>query len=213
LAIYWHPNHEKDGKRMRYLNTKTFTLGSLLFLLLCAGGCSVSMDEEVNPKTLDFTGRDTIGEDNSFDHTNGVEINSDHTGDHLDDKRMQITNTEQHTKIANTQTQIALEEVTADQVALIDDVSEAIIVETDNNAFVAVKLDNGTDTITDDLRSKITQVVTANVEHGEAVHIANNPEFYRKMQTYERYLKSGTPISHYINDFSETIRRIFPDAR
>lgn len=198
---------------MIYLNTKTFTVGSLLLFMLTTAGCSVSMDEEVNPKTLDFTGRDTIGEDNSFDHTNGVEINSDHTGDHLDDKRMLIKNTEQPSRIAYTQTQLALEEVTADQVALIDDVSEAIIVETDNNAFVAVKLDNSIDTITDDLRTKITQVVTANVEHAESVHIANNPEFYRKMQTYERYLKSGTPISNYINDFSETIRRIFPDAR
>jgi spore cortex protein len=195
------------------LNRKTFLLGSLIFLTISTAGCSVSMDEEVNPKTLDFTGRDTIGEDNSFDHTNGVEINSDHTGDHLDDKRMEITKTELPPQIANTQTQLSLEEVTADQVALIDDVSEAMIVETDNNAFVAVKLDSGSDTITDDLRMKITQVVQSNVENAEAVHIANNPDFYRKMETYERYLKSGTPTRDYINDFSETIRRIFPDAR
>jgi len=198
---------------MMHLIKKTLKLGLLLFLTLITVGCSVSMDEEVNPKTLDFTGRDTIGEDNSFDTTNGVEINSDHTGDHLDDKRMKITKVEPSPQITNTQTQVSLEEVTADQVALIDDVSDAIIVATDNNAFVAVQLDSHHKNITDDLRTKITQIVTANVENAEAVHIANNPEFYRKMETYERYLKSGTPTSDYINDFSETIRRIFPDAR
>jgi len=198
---------------MMELNRITFMFASLIFFTFSIVGCSVSMNEDVNPKTLDFTGRDTIGEDNSFDHTNGVEINSDHTGDHLDDKRMEISKTEQPPQITNTQTQISLEEVTAAQVALIDDVSEAIIVETDNNAFVAVKLDPGSTTITDDLRTKITQIVTTNIEDAESVHIANNPKFYRKMETYKRHIKAGTPTGDYINDFSETIRRIFPDAR
>ena len=189
---------------------KVIIAGTLLFTLT---GCSVSTEEEVDPKTLDFTGRDSVGQDTAFDHTNGVEINSDQTGDHLGDKRMRITSTEQDQKIRNSRTNISIEEVTADQVALIADVSEAIILETDNNAFVAVKLEPGSDSISLDLRNKIKQVVTSNVEHADAVHASNNPEFYQRMESYASYVKNQKPTDEYIHDFSETIRRVFPDAR
>ena len=211
LISFWHPNHEKGKKRMRQLINKTFKLGSLLILTFSIVGCSVSMDKEPNPKTMDFTGKGSIGADNSFDLTNGVEINSDYTGDHLDDRRMETMKAQQHARMINSDTMISL--LDANQVKQIEDVSEAIILETDNNAFVAIRLKSNADTITDELRIKITQMVKANVEYVEAVHIANNPEFFQKMETYQRYLRSGKPTSEYIYDFSETIRRIFPDAR
>lgn len=200
----------KSVKRMMQL-MKIVIFSLLLFTVLTA--CSISTDQEVNPKTLDFTGQGQIGEDTSFDITNRVEINSDHTGDHRDDQRMEIASTETTQSPLTSQTIVAIDEVTADQVALLDDVNRAIILETDNNAFVAVKLRPGMDTITDELRTKITQIVIANVDHADNVHIANNPDFYQQMQSFALSVKSNRPTGEYIREFSSTIRRIFPDAR
>ncbi|MBM4764090.1 YhcN/YlaJ family sporulation lipoprotein [Bacillus sp. B15-48] len=183
-----------------------------LALAFHLAGCSVSSDEELNPKTMDFTGRDTIGENNSFDSTNGVEINGDNTSNLRDEQRIQM-NQERYEQIINSQTKITLEEITADQVALMDGILDAIILETDNNAYVALQLQINTDSISEELRKKITHVVQANVEQADSVFISGNPEFYQRMQSYEQAIKYGEHTDSFIHDFAETIRRIFPDAR
>lgn len=192
---------------------KPFLVCTLIFIVFISQGCSVQPTENVNPKTMDFTGRGTLGNSSAFDHTQGVEINNDNTSGPLDERRMEIKRTEQNDLNLSSHTKITLEEVTADQVALIDQVAKAIILETDNNAFVAVRLNNRSVRLTEELERKIAQVVKANVEHADAVYISDSPDFYQKMQSFANANKAHQPAQSYIDDFSETIRRIFPDAR
>lgn len=195
------------------MTLKPFLLASLIAIVLLSQGCSGHTSQDVNPKTLDFTGRDTTGNDSAFDQTNGPEINSDHTSGPFDERRMAARRTEPNELHLNSRTKITTEEITADQVALMDPVAKAIILETDNNAFVAIKLDKGSDALTDELHRKISRVVKANVEHADAVFISDNPDFYQKMGSYSNAVQARKPVQIYIDDFSETIRRIFPDAR
>ncbi|CAH2714319.1 hypothetical protein BACCIP111895_01480 [Neobacillus rhizosphaerae] len=102
----------------------------------------------------------------------------------------------------------------ADRVADLPEVDRANIIVTDNNAYVAAKLDRSSrNELTSDIEKKISQKVKSVDKDIDNVYVSTNPDFYDRMNTYAGDIRNGKPISGFFNQFSETVRRIFPTAR
>ena len=102
----------------------------------------------------------------------------------------------------------------AKKVADLKEVDTANVIVTENNAYVAVKLtptsrNKGTYSI----EHKISQRVKSTDRDINNVYVSENPDFYDRMTTYASDIRNGRPISGFFNEFTETIRRVFPKAK
>ena len=102
----------------------------------------------------------------------------------------------------------------ADRVTDLSEIDRASIIVTDNNAYVAVKMDDSThNQLTTTTKRNITRAVKSVDGNIDNVYISKNPQFFNRMSSYTRDIRSGQTNSHFIDGFSDTIRRVFPDAR
>lgn len=124
----------------------------------------------------------------------------------------------------------------ADKVAELEEVDRATVLVTDNNAYVAVVLNNndgtGTDnnnndndTTTDtnnataedelskELEDKVAEKVREVNQDIENVYVSLNPEFVERMNDYQTRINEGEPIEGFFEEFGEAVRNVFPDAR
>lgn len=138
------------------------------------------------------------------------------TGD-ISDPGLDIHKNRRNDNIANVRNEIrhnTAEMVVSDQaenaVIAIPEVDQANVIVTDNNAYVAVKLNKSAyNRLSSKLEDKIFRKVKSADRDIDNVYISANPEFFSRMSGYSRDLQSGRST----NGFSDMIRRIFPDAR
>ncbi len=97
----------------------------------------------------------------------------------------------------------------ADKIAAMPEVDTANVIVTNNNAYIGAKLANGTN-LSRNLERKIAdQVKTVDTGIND-VYISANPDFYDRMTTYSNDIRSGKPISGFFNEFTDTVKRVFP---
>lgn len=102
----------------------------------------------------------------------------------------------------------------ADKVVNLAEVDDAVIIVNDNNAYVAAKLDRSSQNeLTSDIKDKIARAVKSVDENIDNVYISINPDFYDRMNSYTNDIYKGRPISGFMDEFSDIIRRVFPNAR
>nr|WP_244889036.1 YhcN/YlaJ family sporulation lipoprotein [Neobacillus drentensis] len=83
-----------------------------------------------------------------------------------------------------------------------------------NNAYVAVKLSpTSQNENTNSIEHKISQRVKSTERDIDNVYVSENPDFYDRMNTYASDIRNGRPISGFFNEFTETIRRVFPKSK
>jgi spore cortex protein len=94
------------------------------------------------------------------------------------------------------------------------EVDSANIIVTDNNAYVAAKLENHVgNKLTNKIEKKISDRVKS-VDHDiDNVYVSVNPDFYDRMNNYVDDIRTGRPVSGFFDEFTTTIRRIFPDVK
>jgi YhcN/YlaJ family sporulation lipoprotein len=100
----------------------------------------------------------------------------------------------------------------ANKIADMREVDSANVIATDNNAYVAVKLANGTK-LTNGLEKQISKKVKSVDRDIDNVYVSANPDFYNYMKGYGNDIRSGKPVSGFFNEFSQTIQRVFPDRK
>jgi spore cortex protein len=107
---------------------------------------------------------------------------------------------------------IRVADAAARKVSDLPEVKHAHIIVANHDAYVAAKLNRSAhDGLTNQLKSTISRTVKL-VDHDiDNVYISANPEFFDSMNRYEHNLRDGR--SGPIDDFSDTIRRVFPDKR
>ncbi|KXI32719.1 MULTISPECIES: YhcN/YlaJ family sporulation lipoprotein [Bacillus] len=99
-------------------------------------------------------------------------------------------------------------------VANMSEVKTANVFVTGKNAFVAVVLEgNKSGDVTDDLKKKISDKVKSTDQQIDNVYVSANPDFVDRMQGYGKRIKSGEPISGFFDEFTETVRRVFPESK
>lgn len=109
----------------------------------------------------------------------------------------------------------------ADKVAELDEVDSATVIITDNNAYVAVMMNNEADrdqanddeTISKELEDKIADKVREVKGDVKNVYVSLNPDFVERMRGYGERINEGEPIEGFFEEFGEAVRNVFPDAR
>ncbi|QTL51029.1 MULTISPECIES: YhcN/YlaJ family sporulation lipoprotein [Priestia] len=102
----------------------------------------------------------------------------------------------------------------ADRIAKLDEVDSANVIVTNQNAYVAVVLQDGTiGEVTDRLEKKIADQVRATDPDIRDVFVSSNPDFVNRMKDYGNKINKGAPVKGLFEEFTETVRRVFPNAR
>ncbi|MGM0854179.1 MAG: YhcN/YlaJ family sporulation lipoprotein [Bacillota bacterium] len=100
----------------------------------------------------------------------------------------------------------------ADKVASLDEVKSANVMTTDQNAYVAVVLeDNMNEKVSKDLEKKISDQVKSQNGNINNVYISTNPDFTDQMRDYADKAENGKPIEGLGEEIAEMLRRVFPN--
>ncbi|MFS0901762.1 YhcN/YlaJ family sporulation lipoprotein [Priestia aryabhattai] len=102
----------------------------------------------------------------------------------------------------------------ANRIAKLDEVDSANVIVTNRNAYVAVVLQDGTNgKVTDRLEKKIADQVRATDSDIQEVYVSANPDFVNRMKDYGKRINEGAPVKGLFEEFTETVQRVFPNAR
>ncbi|TLS36964.1 YhcN/YlaJ family sporulation lipoprotein [Pseudalkalibacillus caeni] len=138
----------------------------------------------------------------------GCNVNGDNNNDKNNNANIQNVNDNDR----NNRYEVADE--AADRVENLKEVNNAYVITTDNNAYVAATLkDNEEGKLTRDIEKKISKQVKDTDKDIDNVYVSTNPDFFKRMGNYANKVQNGNPIQGLGEEFSETIRRVFPNQR
>ncbi|WP_110112339.1 YhcN/YlaJ family sporulation lipoprotein [Bacillus sp. CGMCC 1.16541] len=114
----------------------------------------------------------------------------------------------------NQETRIRVANEAGDRVVKLEEVRQANIIVTDNNAYVGAVLENNTEgELTKEIERKISDEVKAADPDINNVYVSTNPDFVDRMGNYVNKIESGRPLTGLLDEFNEVVRRVFPNAR
>lgn len=168
------------------------TLLVIFSLAACGGG--TNNDNTNNGNTNDTTNNDTM-DGNMNDQTNGADESSTNSNDSVvSDRKIEVADD------------------AADKIAELDEVDTANVLVTNENAYVGVVLKEGT-TDNEALEEKIAEAArNANAEF-KNVYISFNPDYAKQLTDYGDRVRSGDPVEGFFDEFTDSIQRMFPDAK
>ncbi|MGY3714515.1 YhcN/YlaJ family sporulation lipoprotein [Sutcliffiella cohnii] len=115
---------------------------------------------------------------------------------------------------AANESRMAVADRAVDAVTDLEEVKRAYIIVTNRIAYVAAVLDDGhSGQLTEEVENKIAREVRKTDRDIQKVYVSTNPEFVDRMQGYINNINEGRPIAGFFEEFTETISRIFPNAR
>jgi len=100
----------------------------------------------------------------------------------------------------------------AEKLSGMKEIDRAVVIVTNNNAFVAVQLADNKH-LSNSLEDKISRKVKAADKDAGRVYVSANPDFYEHMTDYGDDLRNGRPVKGFYDEFSQMVRRIFPDLQ
>lgn len=157
-----------------------------LFISLALVGCNSNKDKEVVEE----------------DVNKGTEV------DMVEEENTDEVDTDMDTKLD-------IAEDAASQVVELDEVDSATVIVTDNNAYAAVVLGdnhNADEDLTDELEDKIAEKVREANNDIENVYVSLNPDFVERMTDYRTKINEGEPVEGLFEEFTESVKRVFPDS-
>lgn len=114
----------------------------------------------------------------------------------------------------NTTPNLDLADEVADKVTELKEIKHAVVLKTDENAFVAVEMEGDKEgEVTNEVEEKVADSVRKVDKDIDNVYVSSNPDFYDRMTGYGEDIEQGDPISGFFNEFTETVRRVFPNYR
>lgn len=94
------------------------------------------------------------------------------------------------------------------------EVRHANVIVTENNAYVAVVLeDNTKGDVREDLEKKISDQVKSTDKGINNVFVSSNPDFVDRMGDYGDKIQKGEPVKGLFEEFTEMVERVFPSGR
>ncbi|MDM5189852.1 YhcN/YlaJ family sporulation lipoprotein [Bacillus sp. DX4.1] len=116
--------------------------------------------------------------------------------------------------VNNNETRLHVANKAADRIVELPEVERANVIVTNKNAYVAVVLRDGVKgDITKQLENKIADQVRATDPDIRNVFVSSNPDFVDRMRDYTRKIENDKPVTGLFEEFSEAVRRVFPNAR
>lgn len=106
---------------------------------------------------------------------------------------------------------VELADDVADKITAMEEVESANVFVTDNNAYVAVELKEGVDA-SEDLETKVADEARATNANFNNVYVTTNPDFTKQFNEYGEKIRANEPVEGFFEEFSDTVKRVFPDA-
>jgi YhcN/YlaJ family sporulation lipoprotein len=188
----------RSEKRMK---AKKYVLG-LLSAILSVGflfGCNDKKDEAEPDPT----------EEPSEQKAQNTRDNND-----LRDVGFQPDGVQNNNVDSNNQTRLEVADKAADRIAKLNEVDTANVIVTNRNAYVAVVLKNEANgEVTDRLKKKISDQVKATDKDIRNVYVSSDPDFVNRMEGYGNRINEGATRNGLFEDFTETVKRVFPNNR
>ena len=192
-----------------------FVIATLIFSVYLTGCARNDANDDVTARNRDADQLTRV----NFNNPNQVGpaiSGADTTDPELDRNRNynSITNVRNDNTVGNNHTKTRVADIAASKVTDLAEVDDATVIVNDNNAYVAAKL-NRTDRneLTSDIQNKISRAVKSVDDEIDNVYISLNPDFYNRMKVYSDDIRAGRPVSGFMDEFSDSIRRMFPNAR
>jgi spore cortex protein len=151
-----------------------------------------------------------------YNHPNYTDsaINTPHRGPAMttvDNSRKDLRNNRANN---DNRSKMRVADQAADKVTKLREVDSANVIVTENNAFVAAKLNRTSrNELTNNIENKISRAVKS-VDHDiDNVYVSTNPDFYDRMNTYAGDIRNGKPVTGFFNQFNDMVRRVFPNMK
>ncbi|MFJ5771910.1 YhcN/YlaJ family sporulation lipoprotein [Psychrobacillus sp. NPDC093180] len=106
---------------------------------------------------------------------------------------------------------VELADDVADKIQGMEEVKGASVFVTDNNAYVAVDLKDGVDA-SEELENKVADEARAANANFNNVYVTTNPDFTKQFNEYGEKIRANEPVEGFFEEFSDTVKRVFPDA-
>lgn len=106
---------------------------------------------------------------------------------------------------------VELADDVADKIKGMEEVKGANVFVTDNNAYVAVDLKEGVNA-SEELENKIGDEARATNANFKNVYVTTNPDFTKQFNEYGEKIRANEPVEGFFKEFSDTVKRVFPDA-
>lgn len=161
------------------------------------------------------TNKDAVDdtEDAADDVVNDVteDGNDKNTNNDIIDNNDKTKNDNGNNDNGNNDNKVALAEDVSKQLTQMEEVESANVLVTDNNAYVGVELKEGVDA-TEELKTKVADQVRASNGQYNNVYVTFNPDYAKQLSDYGDKIKNNEPVEGFFEEFSDSIKRIFPDA-
>ena len=99
----------------------------------------------------------------------------------------------------------------ADKIVEMEEVESANVIVTDTNAYVAVVLKEGAEG-SEMTENKIADEVRSADATFKNVYVSMNPDFVKQMNEYGTKIREGKPVEGFFEEFTDSMKRVFPDA-
>jgi YhcN/YlaJ family sporulation lipoprotein len=148
---------------------------------------------------------------NNTDNTNGNEANdrnntSENTG------AGESANGKNETNNDKNETNVEVADDIAKRISDMNEVENAYVLVTEDNAFVGVILKEDV-TENDKLKSEIADEVSKDNSNLNNVYVSFNPDVAARLTEYADQIRAGEPIEGFIEEFTTGINRMFPESK
>lgn len=185
---------------------KLLMFATAMLVSLSLMGCNFNKDKGVTKNDTNTTPTEVVEETNDNKGADNGTTNDMNNGD---------------------ESNLEVAQDAADLVADLDEVDSATVIVTNKNAYVAVVLNdvatndntnadtnaNADEALTADLEDKIANKVREVNKDIKNVYVSLNPDFVERMTDYGTRINEGKPVAGFFEEFTESVRRVFPDAR
>lgn len=149
--------------------------------------------------------------DNEDVDKNNVENGATNTTDSTVDTNTTNDDVSNDDVNGNNDHKLELADDVADKIVEMDEVESANVIVTDNNAYVGVVLKEDVDS-SEELENKIADQAKATNSDFNNVYVSTNPDFAKQFTEYGEKIRANEPVEGFFEEFSDTVKRIFPDA-
>jgi spore cortex protein len=163
------------------------------------GGINMKMFKGLSIFTLSFV-LAACGADSAADDKNKEE----------NDRGTKVQNVDEE----NNNSRMRVADKAQDKIENMQEVRHANVIVTDNNAYVAVVLeDNTKGNVREDLEKNISDQVKSTDKGIRNVFVSSNPDFVDRMGDYGDKIQKGEPVKGLFEEFTEMVQRVFPSGQ
>ncbi len=167
--------------------TKMLQVLATLLVIFSLMGCGMKKTEDVKENAVGTETETIVKDENKNETTTDAHLNKE--GNH----------------------KIAVADDVADKIVKMKDVKSANVIVTDTNAYVAVVLKEGANG-SEVTENKIADEVRSANATFKNVYVSMNPDFVKQMNDYGNKIRANEPVEGFFTEFSDAMKRVFPDA-